>query len=614
MAQLTSELQGSSNRVRVQDPGPRGPGILEGLARTGQTILSGLGDVEQARAANRQARADGVLDQLASAALNDTVREAENIRLPAGVEQGVRRLESVRASAAQGRASQTQVRTELERFVLEAQRDYPDQMYEIMTAVGQRGWDHYLFRDVALQREAQDSERAAMQQAETEAYNFAVENISPDNLGSSYDEVATQGAYLRAEQAALERTRAAAAEARAAAEEGRSATRFQREEANTAAYQAATSHIAASVGPALSRLQSEISSGALPPGQGRLSRGLEIQRVIQEARTQALSNLAGVADSSTINAVNTQLDSLEEALNSIIVSDNAQDIIGVLENQIGLNVMEAVPGYAVGRAVLGEENMVAVLSPQVQAAFLEGGVYDSVASTIVNGSVTDGALARYGQSFNNIDNGNYTAEDVEAVGPAVRVRLQNSSRRVSAGEEEAFPSFLRDYRANLNLAQDTFQVGMTNGRAALSAASDVFSPRILENLSTIGSPAVNQAALAEAEAALFSLTRSSLESNIPAGGGAVRFNPDTGQYEAGGRGVQNPRARQALGAAFNAAMSQPGTRGALMLQQNASANNSEAAAQAANMILDFMVQLDTREGMTNLEKRADYAGVELNEQ
>lgn len=613
MSELTKEIAGVTNRIRTQDPGPRGPSFLASLADTASTAIDGVQNIranrQEARARREAADRERAMDELELANFADreaqfealnTVRQAP-IDIPPDVQRGVEELATIQESVAQGRTTQARARTALESRYRQMMTDHPELASEIAIYMRDQGLDSRVYREIALAEEQADFERETRQQLQREGEQIAVRNIPAERLAQTADGRAAQGFAFESWQNGLERTRAEAAEARAAAAESRTRYNFQRDRAADEAFRASTALLQAELGPLFDQTLAEIASNTLPSGAARLDRLNQLNAEIMSVRSYLQGELAGELGPQAWTQVQQQLDSYQETLQWIISSDDATDILRVLESQAGLSGLEALgPGLTAARAVIGENTLGAILAPEVTGAFLGDGSLEAAALRLVSSGGSTAALTEFSNrsaEYERVLSNRGTPEEIQRVGSTLLTAVDRSSRRILNGDERAVDDFSREYPALLQVTgSEVFQRGMTDPQQAVRASEKLFGRDRITVLRQVNDENLNQASVIAAERALNAMLESGTEGSVPVVGTAgvasrMSFNRETGYFEA----AQVSPERQ-LGLVASG----------LMPTGNITDIQANESVIAVNRVLDFLTEMGGLQGSPR-EQRAEWA-------
>lgn len=172
MAQLTDTLQSETRGKPVIEGRQVAPSIFGQLAGVAEDFITSL---PQRQAAAAKAQSDASLDSLAGA-LFQTQRDAAQARrnLPPGSDEALASLEQTRLAQEQGQIPRGSVDLALENVVAEHFNKYPEMRAEFAGFLKEHGYDHYLFRELQFERDAQDAEEAAIIAGNTKYYELAI--------------------------------------------------------------------------------------------------------------------------------------------------------------------------------------------------------------------------------------------------------------------------------------------------------------------------------------------------------------------------------------------------------------------------------------------------------
>jgi len=172
MAQLTDTLQSETRGKPVIEGRQVAPSIFGQLAGVAEDFITSL---PQRQAAAAKAESDASLDSLAGA-LFQTQRDAAQARrnLPPGSDEALASLEQTRLAQEQGQIPRGSVDLALENVVAEHFNKYPEMRAEFAGFLKEYGYDHYLFRELQFERDAQDAEEAAIIAGNTKYYELAI--------------------------------------------------------------------------------------------------------------------------------------------------------------------------------------------------------------------------------------------------------------------------------------------------------------------------------------------------------------------------------------------------------------------------------------------------------
>ena len=172
MAQLTDTLQSETRGKPVIEGRQVAPSIFGQLAGVAEDFITSL---PQRQAAAAKAESDASLDSLAGA-LFQTQRDAAQARrnLPPGSDEALASLEQTRLAQEQGQIPRGSVDLALENVVAEHFNKYPEMRAEFAGFLKEHGYDHYLFRELQFERDAQDAEEAAIIAGNTKYYELAI--------------------------------------------------------------------------------------------------------------------------------------------------------------------------------------------------------------------------------------------------------------------------------------------------------------------------------------------------------------------------------------------------------------------------------------------------------
>lgn len=262
MASLTSSLETINSGKRIVQPAEEGPSFLGGLSKLAS---QGLQAYNQNYQQNEQIQNKKVLNEIETKVTGLRAEAAAKIRqdpgsdptidlqfndqydVPASVVEQAKELSRVKRAVAQGRSAQTHMDLQLESFVQEMQQKYPEQSATIGQYMRQQGFDHYLWREQALQ----DASRLAGDKARVDGYQSVIKSAIEagyGNFGMDNDQLYATGIRLNKAAAEAAAAKELAAEARAAASEGRSNSEFLKKQSEDALYGAANAQINAQLG------------------------------------------------------------------------------------------------------------------------------------------------------------------------------------------------------------------------------------------------------------------------------------------------------------------------------------------------------------------------------
>lgn len=492
MAEFTNQLPGVTNRIRVQDPGPRGPSFLAGLADAASTAISNTDEILRRRQANRVRRADeqaaaieGEANQafLVDRIANDPDTALAEIDDPA-IRQRVERLRSSRLRAEQT-GDWASFRTDTERFVMEVGRDSPEMLDEIYGLAEAQGASHYLFRAERERRERYEADREQTQEDRDELLSWARGYYPPDVIESlSDDELAY---YAGAQRNGLSRLQAAAdrvsaEETIAAADQGR---------INSQILTGVAELTAGQIGPALNNIYSRYRTGELS-GEALASAYTMVRSQTERLRSETVveASRAG-ADADTLGDIEALFDRQIAALDRYVDDDTYRQVGDALIDRYRLEIHEMFPALARLTAIGGEEAVMSISDLWTQEEAIQGGLARNISRAIVGGDdqpnpgygrlgedfetiivdsaggpvlsggrpSVEAATLRMGETLDGLI-GEASLETIERNGPAFISVMLNWARRAAETPGTSTNTFLR----SLPTGRDTTEFGPTSER------------------------------------------------------------------------------------------------------------------------------------------------------
>lgn len=618
MSDIRRELSQVSSPSRVVDPGR--PVDTSGFARAAGTVLGVLNDQ---RAARQEAQKNRVLADIERANFQENLEESQALTgkaVPNTVKEAGDQFVAMRDSLDQGSLSKEaySLRTEtlMKRIMMEE-----DDATVLMVAdyVQKRGIEDSLFEEAKMLSGQAQQFRDNILEQQMEAFNYAVDNFSPEDLqGLSEEQVVALGQDGIRRENELERVRE---EKKAVAELRKTnleIANLQDQRVERKLGQLSREGLNSNVFPVVNEFLNRFDAleGDAQSTQALMRQVPEMVNRVRQVQLQQRNVLIqNGAQQSTIDSFDKTAEGyiafLEHLVEETSVLGADKTALGYIQTNLGIEGAQAMPMLtAISEVAPQASSVIADIATTYMA---KEGTIDTVGeelSSFLSGG--EERLARNGfiraqQIVNNpidrLDEQLKTNPNV-AMG---KVRFKNNQGEKFLKTENlvqkelAKDSWSSEYNGFLNLFNEDFEQGQLNLKFLKGSTSSLFTKEDAEVLSAVAqnSPDIGLGLALKARQSAGDLLRESPRiqgTTFSRRFWEIEYNNSTAQYEV----VQTEEARKAR---ENPPISLPiGYGGTPSVITNRNIENSpkvlEDQARAMNQIVDFMVmthELDPKE-------------------
>lgn len=376
MAELTTQIQTINSGKGIIAPPPPEPTFMDALADFGNTAMNAYDDIRQRR---RQAESDQRARDAAARAQRQDDERAQEDSAKNTAEQAVftalqtatTNLQTAQTAEGQGRA-RGRFSIELENTVSSLYAQFPEQKATIAKYLQERGFNHYLFRELDQARQFNDV------QAASERDTFALETKAAAQAGLlNPDTPPEEGARLGRELLKLEAEQKAAKEA---FEASRASTQFnqeQRDRARRESSQTGLNSVRQETGLRAGGIVNNLTAmwsrfGEDPTKLKMLEEaGGRTMAAIEQYRTQMHVKLSSMgATPEEISTMDRELDNYKKTITDLATGPFSQAqmtsrALTAMTNRTKMSVQEVMPVYAQMSQVFGREAVHAMFQGEV---------------------------------------------------------------------------------------------------------------------------------------------------------------------------------------------------------------------------------------------------------
>lgn len=560
---LTAQLQ-DPYRIyggEVYSPAPAGPNGVEAVGKLFGEGLQAFGNLQDQQAGQRTADA-----QNKTAGIFQTAQYNANKDLETGQSSGytgnvpyflqavntsTNNLDKVSNGVSQGRVTQDALNLHVDDAVQSLFQQYPDQRAAIAKMMGDRGYDHFMFRALKDAQDTQTKQASDMQTAETSAYaRAASQGIPVQNM--SHDDVVQVGQRLLSADSQV----ALATKAAEIAKSGYELNKEKQQDALKLAGQdglrgilsgintefqshfdsfAAMISAAGSDADKATYLSSEVGPAAMA--------ALESRRV----QAHATATLMGLKPEDQ-KPIDDTIDNMKNGITSMATgpmsaSKQQTDTLQAMKDKFGIDAGRALPLYSTLSAAFG--------GPQIfQSLMLNNSIPPELVSSITKeiSGVNTGTLAESGMHVANLQallQGTKTVSDMDEATaakqmPALVTAAKTSAQMIQNGDKlpQTKDAFVHSY-GNVVLAADSLHPGFQDLDKLNIAAQSVLDPTarsiLLKDAALTGTDGVRaRATIFASQAAAVNILETAKQAgapDAPLSFQKIGYNTSSGHFE-----------------------------------------------------------------------------------
>lgn len=451
-------------------------GLLQAAGNLLQDWNSGAGSRASTKAASAAAKDkaadDAALDQ-AEGAMFSEMKRAES------------ELGKAKAGVAQGRlppgALQVNVTAVKDRLFAA----YPEQRAEIGKYLQERGYDHWEFRDLAAAKKVQEGQQDSQLKAQQSDYEYAFTK-SVGDPGLSFEQNASLGAAMRAQDNVFERAKERSALTAQMTDTQQKAFTFQKEQTDLEVDQSVNAVISEMTNSYIPTLHTLIAAGVGDADkEDRLAKVPPlIANVIESQRQATIQSLGAGATKARLASINERFDGLKKqvedqfsgTMSSYQTNKRAADNIS---NTFGVSIAQAMPAYTMLSQAMGKDAVNALFQGDLSTV-LPKETTDKIRAEILGLKTEDAAEGRVriarivGLMKGELSLKDMSEREAQESMPLLARTLQASQASVLTGDAGAIKPWSNSY-GNLIEAVVEVQPGQKNLAPLWAGSRLVFS-------------------------------------------------------------------------------------------------------------------------------------------